>query len=150
MAEFDTLLQKYGELTAEANEAREYLSHLEEEREMIRKRLKAIAKNGSKTDTPVDEQERKTFDGAMEETVKALAELGNSVSAAQLAEHLKITQDAARLRLQRAEKKRRIIRVAFGRYASKPAMQIVRPTVIGASTQAETANEGGDSNKRTA
>jgi hypothetical protein len=129
MSEFDTLLLKFGELSGEIHEAQEYLAHLTEDRETVRKRLKAIAKNGARAEMPPDDdREVKSIDSAMDETVRAVAELGNSVSAAQLAEHLKIGQDAARLRLQRAEKKRIIIRVAFGRYASKPTMQIVRPT----------------------
>jgi biotin operon repressor len=53
---------------------------------------------------------------ALEETAKGVSELGESVSAERLAEHLKISRDAARLRLQRAAKIGVIIRIAQGRY----------------------------------
>lgn len=130
MAEFDTLLEKYGELSAEITETRDYLVSLTRDREEIRKRLKAISRNGGiKHESNADDKESASIDSAMEDTVKAVRTLGNNVNAAQLAEHLNISQDAARLRLQRAEKKRLIIRIAFGRYGSKPEMN--RPTTNG-------------------
>ncbi len=55
---------------------------------------------------------------ALDETAKAVSELGESVSAERLADHLKISRDAARLRLQRAAKIGVIVRIAQGRYRS--------------------------------
>ncbi len=132
MSEFDNLLQKYGEISTEINGMREYLDHLEEDREAVRKRLKALMRSGPKQEVPAaDDQGSPSLESPMIETINAVRELGDSVSATQLAERLNISQDAARLRLQRAAKKRLILRVKFGRYAAKPATPMPRSAANG-------------------
>jgi predicted HTH transcriptional regulator len=122
MSKFDELLEDHAQISIEIGHAEDYLKSLVEDREAISRKLKSLAKD----ETGKSEEEEGIVSRALragdslEETAKIVAELGDSVTAAQLAERLDLTQDAARLRLQRAEKRRLIKRVAFGRYAAKP------------------------------
>jgi hypothetical protein len=142
MNEFDALLKEYRNLVVQVSEERGYLEHLESELRDTERRLKQLAEKPKPYDissfsmtwtppedfhvvesvlnadapTPKPASSDQGTLSALEATVRAVAELGRSVSAKQLADHLGITRDAARLRLQRAAREGLIGRIGVGRY----------------------------------
>jgi hypothetical protein len=125
MSKIDDLLARHARLSSDIGQAEEWLEGMLEERNGIVAEIKAMLAKPSEAQlgfvgppTPLPSQVLEA--SALEETAKIVGELGDNVTATMLATRLGLTQDAARLRLQRTEKKGLIRRVAFGRYAPKP------------------------------
>jgi biotin operon repressor len=134
MNDFEKLLKEHAKLAALLDDERGYLRQLEMQFRSIEQRLKDFVKPSpcgfvltpeSSENVPanweneVAEAAVEVGASALEQAALAVADLGDGVSAEQLAEHLEITRDAARLRLQRAAKEGLIIRIASGRYRFK-------------------------------
>lgn len=128
MIEFDALLKEYRTLAIQVDDEEHYLEHLKAQLVETEGRLKEILEkaqqphplfvNGelaaSASVSRLKEQQPEL--SALEATVRTVAEMGGSVSAEQLAKHLQISRDAARLRLQRAARNGLIARFGLGRY----------------------------------
>ena len=128
MTKLDDLMTKHARISFEIGQTEEYLASLKEHRDTIVAEVKAMVEKKPEVQlifaepqvtATVSAQESAS---ALEETATVVAELGDNVTAARLATRLGLSQDAARLRLQRAEKKGLIRRIAFGCYAAKPQM----------------------------
>lgn len=130
MTEFEKLLKEYRRLAVQVEDERNYLEHLERQLRGVEKQLKSMALpapappigpfSAAFSVSAEATLERAVQDessaSAIEEAVRAVSELGDGVTAQQLAEHLHISADAARLRLQRAAREGLIARMALGRY----------------------------------
>jgi len=134
MTEFEAMLERHRKLAGDVQEQRGYLDFLDGELAELEKEMNAYVTKlrepstmsfFSSQFTPVKPFNLnmiltptipKGGSKALQETAQAIAELGDGVDAARLAEHLKITREAARLRLQRASKAGLISRMANGRY----------------------------------
>ncbi len=135
MTEFEKLLKEHRRLAVQIDDERNYLEHLERQLRAVEKQLKAMAipvvesqqeavapfLTGASKPSEVELESQSPSASAIQDAVTAVAELGNGVTAQQLAEHLGITPDAARLRLQRAARDGLIARMALGRYRAKRA-----------------------------
>ena len=117
MTEFDKLLKEHRRLAVQIDDERNYLEHLERQLRTVEKQLKA----GPSKPSELELESESPSASAIQDAVTAVAELGDGVTAQQLADHLRITPDAARLRLQRAARDGLIARMALGRYRAKRA-----------------------------
>jgi biotin operon repressor len=134
MTEFEKTLSEYRNLVEQVADERGFLSFLEDQLAGVEKKLKAIVTTSQATPyqvclssfhLPVPAKRAEPDVPALQEAARAVEELGSGVSAEQLAKHLNITRDAARLRLQRAARTGLIARMAAGRYrAIKQAPQM--------------------------
>lgn len=138
MTEFEKLLKEYRKLVVQIEDEEGYLEHLRRELRQVETQLKAMAMPQRPTLASGDESSPEqlqievagqdsiqtlhleppstTEASALVQAVQAVAELGDGVTAQQLAERLNISADAARLRLQRAARDGLIARIALGRY----------------------------------
>jgi len=143
MPDFASMLARHRKLAGEVTEQRGYLEFLESELADLEKEMSEfVARLQQPEQTP---QGTVIFDGrqfpgltlkslpglqlqpkterstagasrSLRETAKAIEELGDGVDAVRLSQHLGITREAARLRLQRAALAGLIARMASGRY----------------------------------
>ena len=140
MSEFADMLARHRQLSSEVNDQREYLAYAESQLVALEKEMQdyvsqlenrpiqfiadptqyppvAVAPVRQLKLAPAPQEiieDRGST--ALQETAQALLELGDGVDARRLAEHLHITREAARLRLQRAARRGLIARMANGRY----------------------------------
>jgi hypothetical protein len=129
MTEFEKMLKEYRRLAVQVEDERNYLEHLERQLRGVEKQLKSMSLPAPAQLGPFSPvsravevvleptgQDESPSASAIQDAVRAVSEIGDGVTAQQLAEHLNITPDAARLRLQRAAREGLIARMAVGRY----------------------------------
>ena len=159
MTEFEAMLERHRKLAGDVQEQRGYLEFLEGELAELEKEMNVyVSRLKKETVIPLfmPAATAKPFtlnmnltpnipkggSKALQETAQAIAELGDGVDAARLAEHLKITREAARLRLQRASKAGLISRMANGRYRTpKRKPQETKEAMLSKIQEGQTSDE---------
>lgn len=121
----DKILRHLEEVTEEIQALRGKLSQLESHRTEIRKRIKTLMRSATAGETEITEipHSHRVRHGdalALKQTAEAVARLGGEVDAKQLAVELRISPDAARLRLARTVHQGLIVRTTLGKYAPPP------------------------------
>jgi Fic family protein len=121
MNEFEKTLKEYRKLVEQINDERGFLSFLEDQLRDVEKKLKMFGSAYFQMQTvhtvqlPLSSEPDESLP-AVEEAAHAVETLGDGVTAEQLAKHLDISRDAARLRLQRGARVGLIARMGIGRY----------------------------------
>jgi len=126
MTEFETTLKEYRKLVEQIADERGFLDFLQGQLTEVEEKLKSLAAPipqpglsfNIELPLPAPSSQPDGNDSlpALEEAARAVEFLGNGVIAEQLAKHLDISRDAARLRLQRAARVGLIARMGVGRY----------------------------------
>jgi hypothetical protein len=134
MNRFEKVLKEYRRLVVLVEEEQSYLAHLKEQLGAVEEELKSmVLPTATSLEANVPEQDALEAANdehgcsgisehpgqpasALKEAVSAVIALGDGVTAKQLANHLNISSDAARLRLQRATREGLLDRMATGRY----------------------------------
>jgi hypothetical protein len=157
MTEFEKLLAEYRKLVEQVNDEQGFLAFLKGQLQEVEGQLKSLASGqrqmqlavldfgtapfppSSKTDdpTPLDEV------GALKAAARAVEILGDGVTAEQLSRHLKISRDAARLRLQRAARVGMIARMGTGRYRAIRRSPEAKTSLNGTAHQPEKIDGSG-------
>ena len=126
MTEFETTLKEYRKLVEQIADERGFLDFLQGQLNEVEEKLKSLAAPipqpgfsfNIELPLPAPSSQPDGNDSlpALEEAARAVEFLGNGATAEQLAKHLDISRDAARLRLQRAARVGLIARMGVGRY----------------------------------
>jgi predicted DNA-binding protein (UPF0251 family) len=139
MTDFENMLAKHRRLSGEVTEQRSYLEFLEHDLAELEKEMNEFVATLQQAPTyvfdatsypPISMKTLKPIPGlesvtifkpekaskSLRETARAIEEMGDGVDAIRLSQHLSISREAARLRLQRAAVAGLISRMASGRY----------------------------------
>jgi len=121
MTEFEKTLQEYRKLVEQVADESGFLDFLKAQLAEVEQKLKEMAKTSQvalvyTVQSPITAVAPNDSLPALQEAAKAVEYLGDGVNAPQLAKHLNISRDAARLRLQRAARVGLIARMGTGRY----------------------------------
>ena len=130
----DKLMRQFEECTEQIVHLRHQIAYLDGVRNDIRKKIRALSRGESPIGKPGSPAllvpVRSVGSAALRETAAAVEGLGEQVNAERLSQALKITPDAARLRLARAAKEGLIVRTTLGHYRAPDRTQASVPRGI--------------------